>query len=139
MSNEIAIQQQLTIRNGNMSYRNGPLVSFLANQSNIGGPAPGQIIVATTGTDVSFSQLTLPGVVHLENFDPTNFFTYGIWDGAKFQPLGEVLAGEQYILRLSRELGYDYITGTGTTGSGNTLRLKADTASIRAFVGAFEV
>ncbi len=73
------------------------------------------------------------------NQDSTNFVEFGIWDGTSFYPVGRLLAGESYVLRLSPNLGEEYGTGTGTTGEGiNTLRFKADTASVNVLVEAFE-
>jgi hypothetical protein len=53
--------------------------------------------------------------------------------------LGEVLPGESYVIRLSRNLLEQYAgSGTGTTGPENTFRLKANEAAVAALVEAFE-
>ena len=104
------------------------------------GPAVGSITVAVAGTDVSFTQLTnLGGVCWFKNQDDVNFVSWGMWDGVEFLPLGEILAGEMYPIRLSRNLGQEYGVGTGTTGAGDkTLRFKADTAPVDVLIQAFD-
>jgi len=106
-----------------------------------GGPTPGQITCTTTGTNVDLSVLATPGLCRIQNLDGTNFVTVGIWDPETevFYPLLELLAGESYALRLSRDLAWEFATGTGTIGpETNTLRIKADTASCDVLVEAFE-
>ena len=77
----------------------------------------------------------------LRNLDLTNYVEWGLYDGAEFTPIGEILPGEFYVLRLSRFLGSDISTGSGTatTGSGNQLMIKAVTAPCNVVVEAFEV
>jgi hypothetical protein len=140
MSNEIRITSSLQVTKGSLKYISQP-TAFLANLNTAEpiGPTPGSFTATVGGTDVNLTALTgLGGVCRMMNVDPTNFVTVGIWDGAKFQPLFELLPGEVYAVRLSRELGKDYGTGTGTTGSGNTMRIKADTASCIVLVEAFD-
>lgn len=139
MSSEARINYSLSITKGSLKHRSSK--GFNADVSGQKGPVPGAITVALTGTDVDLSQLTVPGIVELTNLDDTNFFEFGIYDpdtGA-FYPLGEVLAGESYPLRLSRNLQEQY-AGTGTAGGGETarLRLMANGAALNAYVGAFE-
>jgi hypothetical protein len=139
MANEATIQTTLSIRTGSLSYQSQPS-SFRADVAGTKGPTPGAIAVAIAGTDVAFSELTTPALCRLQNLDETNFVEYGIWDGIQFYPLGELLPGESYVIRLSRNLTEEYGTGTGTTGAAaNTFRLKADTAACVVLVEAFEV
>ena len=94
------------------------------------------------GTDVDFSELTIPGLCRLMNLDATNFIEFGIWDpeGGVFYPLGEIGPGKTYTIKLSRNLQEEFGTGTGTTGADtNRLRIKADTAACNVLVEAFEV
>lgn len=142
MANEATIQSSLTITKGNLSYQSKP-TSFRADVSGTKGPTPGALTVSTVGTDVSFAQLTTPALCRISNLDTTNYLTYGIWDSQTdtFYPLGEVLPGESYILRLSRDLAEEYGTGpgTGTTGlATNNLRLRAYNQPLVAVVEAFE-
>lgn len=127
---------------GNLNYKPG-LTSFLGDMLGTKGPTPGVLSISTAGTDVDFSQLnTYGGLCEIANLDATNFLTWGIWNVANslFFPVGEVLPGEQYVLRLSRFFGEDYQgVGTGTDAStANRLRLKANTATIVATVKAFD-
>ena len=124
MANEITIQIHLAIEKGNVSYRSHPK-SFQADLSGDGvGPVPGVVVATTVGLDVAFTGLTTPAWCRITNLDSTNFVEFGIWDGATFHELGEVLAGQFELLRLSRNM----------TG----FRVKADTASVDTLIEAFE-
>lgn len=104
------------------------------------GPAPGAFTAAVTGTNVDLSQLSTPAYCFITNMDDTNFVTVGVWDPvhAEFHPLMELLPGEGYPLRLSRRLGQEKGTGTGTYfNEGSRLRVVADTAPCVVKVEAF--
>lgn len=148
MANEITVNSNMTIRgtaannNASLQHTTNP-TQFRGNILGNNGPYPGSLLATPAGLDVSFAQAaagSFPGYCRLQNLDPTNFVTYGIWNGADFYPLGELLPGESYVIRLSRQLGFDYAAGTGTSpaGSGFTLRLRADTANCRCLVEAFD-
>jgi hypothetical protein len=138
MANEATIISQLQVVKGNRQYTSLPN-TFRATVTGSGGPTPGDVEIAVEGTDIDFSAITTPGLCRMLNTDSTNFVTYGIWDGVSFYPLGEILPGETYVLRLSRNLGEEYGVGTGTSGAAiNTLRFKADTDPVRVTVEAFE-
>lgn len=138
MANEARINSSLQIKTGNLDYQSRP-TAFQATVTGAKGPTPGAIAVSTAGTDVDLSELSTPGLCFITNIDSTNYVTYGIWDGATFYPLGELLPGECYVLRLSRSLTQEYGTGTGTTGTNiNRLRLKANGATANIRVEAFE-
>lgn len=138
MANEATIRTSLMIKKGNIFYQSNP-TAFKANVTGTKGPVPGAVSIAATvtGTDIDFSELVTPGLCRLQNLDATNFVTYGIWDGVSFFPLGELLPGETYVLRLSRYLGEEF-AGTGTPADVNTFRMKADTAACNVLVEAFE-
>lgn len=140
MANEARITTSLYISKNNLQYNSLP-TSFVATVTGVNGPSPGAINVPVTGVNVDFSALSTLGLCRIMNLDSTNFVEWGAWDGIEFIPLGEILAGESYVIRLARalKLGGDYATGTGTTGTGNALRLKADTAACKVVVEAFEV
>ncbi len=148
MANEAQIRTSLQIDKGTdpvqIAYRSQPTV-FLADVAGVKGPLPGAFAVSTAGTDVDFSELTTPALCRIMNLDATNFVTYGIWDpeGGLFFPLGEMLPGESYILRLSRVLQGEFGTEGGPAGTvgpnTNRLRCMADTAAVNVLVEAFEV
>lgn len=130
----------MQIRKGNTIYKS-PVASYAADLAGDKGPVPGAIEIGITGTDIDFSELnTLGGICELRNLDSSNFVTFGMYDGdANFYPLGELLAGEQFVLRLSRYLGSEWDTGTGTTAeTDNVLRIIADTAPCSVYIGAFD-
>jgi hypothetical protein len=139
MANEATFRTSLQITKGNLNYQSQP-TAFSGNVSASRGPVPGFLVIPTTGLDISFTGLTTPAYCWMQNLDTTNFVTYGIYDPdtAEFYPLGEILPGEFYTLRISRQLGLEYGTGAGSTGSGTTLRFKADTASVNVRIDCFD-
>jgi len=140
VANEISIRSQLTVRKGYIDYRSNP-VAFEADMAGAKGPTPGAIAASTDGVDVDLSELTTPGVARFMNIDDTNFVEYGIFDPETnvFYPFGKILPGETYVVRLSSNFGEQYAgTGTGTTAATNTLRFKANTASVNVVVEVFE-
>ena len=138
MADEAQIRSSLQITKGKLEYRSNP-TAFTADVSVADGPTPGTIAVSTAGVDVDLSQLSTPGFCRVMNLDSTNFVSLGIWDGATFYPLLELLPGESFVMRIARDLGEEYGVGTGTTGAAvNTMRLKANTDSCNVTVEAFE-
>jgi hypothetical protein len=123
MSNEARVNSELSIRSGNVDYTSQP-ASFTADITNVRGPSPGLVSAATAGTSVDLSALTTPALCRIQNLDSTNYVEFGVYSGATFYELGEILAGESYTIRLSRNLG--------------TLRLKANTAACDMLVEAFD-
>ncbi len=141
MSNEANIRCSLSVRGGNVQYNSLP-AGFTADITNVRGPTPGLLLASLAGTNVDLSQLTQPGLCRIQNLDETNFVEYGMYDpdlGVTLY-LGEILPGESFILRLSRFLGSEMgtATGTSTVGSGGLLRIKAHTAACRILVECFD-
>jgi hypothetical protein len=141
MSNEAQIRTSLRIRLGKLNYQSQPTV-FLADVSTAKGPSPGAISVTVGGVDVDLSQLAQPGLCRLMNLDSTNFVTVGVKDPEtdKFYPLLELLPGESYVVRLSRDVNQEYSsTGTGTTDPGtNALCIRSDADDCNVLVEAFD-
>lgn len=139
MSNEATISISFSISKGNIQYQNHPK-SFRADVDDGHGPLPGAFEVPVAGIDVDLSAIPSPGLCMLYNMDDTNFVQYGIQDynTGVFYPLGEILPGEFYPIRLSRNLGQDYPdSGTGTGPEVHMLHFKADTAACWVRVDAF--
>jgi hypothetical protein len=140
MADEATLRISLSIRKGNLTYQSQP-TAFNADVTGTNGPAPGAFNVSTDGTNVDLSELTTPGLCRLMNLDDTNYVEWGVWDPdtSRFYPLGEILPGESYVIRLSRHLTSEYAaTGTSVPDTNNTLRLKANTAACKCVVEAFE-
>lgn len=140
MANEARVQTSLQIVNGNLK-RTGQASVFNADVTGAKGPVPGAFTASTSGTDVDLSELTTPGFCVITNLDATNYVEYGTYDVAnsKFHPLGEIGAGEAYLIKFSRNLFEEYTgAGTGTTADINRLRIKANTASCNVVVEAYE-
>lgn len=139
---EGTIRYTFLINQGNLQISR--TAAFNPDVAGAKGPVPGAITVTPVGVDVDFSELTTPGLCIISNLDETSYFEYGIWDpeGAIFYPLGEVLPGESWPLRLARFLQAEYGTGSGTAvTTTNRLRLRSVSGSgnINAVVEAFEL
>lgn len=138
MANEARIGCGLSIRKGNLNYNALP-AAFTATVTTVGGPLPGMLTASIYGTVVDLAGLSNPSLCRIMNYDATNFITFGVYDGASFFPLGELLPGESYVLRLSRYLNREFDnTGTGTNADVNQLMVIADTAACKVLVEAFE-
>lgn len=133
MSNEATIHTSLQISNSTsgFKYRSYP-TGYNDDVTGSKGPTPGAIACSTGGTDVDLSELTTPGWCRIENLDPTNYITVGIWDGLTFHEFGEVGPNEFWVIKLSRLVGDAVGTDYGN------LRIKADTATCNVLVEAFE-
>lgn len=141
MADEASVRTSLQVKSGNLEYQSQP-TAFLADVTTAKGPTPGAITVAVGGTSVDLSQLTRPALCRVMNLDDTNYLEVGVWDVslAVFYPLLELLPGESYVVRLSRNLSLEEPgTGSGTAfNGGTTLRLKAHTAACVALVECFD-
>lgn len=145
MANEVTVVLSLNIRKDALQENPQP-TSYQFDMSGTVGPTPGVVTVPTTGAAVDLAELTTPGPCWLVNLDPTNYVEYGIRDpGANiFYPLGELqpwdsAGGKPQYVYLSRNLLEEYTgTGTGTTPPGNQLWLKANKASCKVVVKAFD-
>lgn len=137
MANEITVNCNLQVVNGSLQYQSRP-TSFNASQAVAIGPAVGSKLIATTGTQIDLSTLTTPGMCRIQNLDAANYVEYGLTDGTYFYPLGEILPGETYVLRLYRRLGSREATpGTGSTAGTLHLMIRADTAACYVLVEVF--
>lgn len=147
MADEATVITTLNIRKTDgalvvLEYQSRP-GQFRADVDGTKGPVPGAFTVLRTGTIVDLSQLTTPGLYRIMNMssDEENYIEYGIYDPQTdvFTPWGELLAGESYVGRFSRNLLEEYSgTGTGTTGATNKVMLKSFNASAVALLEAFE-
>jgi len=111
--------------------------SFTATITEGKGPTPGSIAVTKVGIDVDLSELASYGLCELRNQASAGEVMVGIWNGSAFYPFKDLKPGEHFVIRLSEFLGDEFATGTGTTGNGNTLRIKAKTVTCNVYVGAY--
>ncbi len=141
MSQEVSVRVSLQCRKGVGFFQSQP-TSFNGNIIlPYKGPVPGAFVAGVGGTNVDFTNLTTPGYAVLQNLSSTTVVTYGIWDSdhSRFHPLGEILPGETYVLRLSRHLLTEYPgTGTGSGETGARLRFRAEGAPANVAVLAFD-
>lgn len=140
MADEAQVRASLQVRVGNLFYQSNPS-AFNADVSTAKGPTPGAVTVTTYGTDISLAELTTPGLCRIMNIDDTNYVEVGVYDPETdvFYPFIELLPGESYVVRLTRNFGEEYAgTGTGTTSATNRLRAKANTADCVVLVECFE-
>lgn len=140
MANEATVRASLAIRTGNLNYQSQP-ASFQADVAGVKGPTPGALSVSPRGTIVDLSQLTTPGLCRVQNLSESDYFELGVYDVETdvFYPLLEFLPGESFVMRLSRNLGEEYVgTGTGTTAATNRLMGKANTEECVGVIDVFE-
>lgn len=139
MAGEIRITSSYQINKAPLVSYSQP-GSFVATLNGTKGPSPGVLSVPITGLNVDLSKLTQPGICRIVNLDATNYLTAGIWDPDTliFYPFIEILPGEFYVFRLSRNLQSSE-SGAGTVVlSDKSLRLLANSATINCIVEAFD-
>lgn len=143
MANEASIRCSMIINQGNLRYQSYP-TEFRADVAAGGvGPTPGSFLAALAGTRVDLDELTRPGgLCIIKNLDEANYVIVGIFDGVEFYPMLELLPGEFYPCRLSRELGRSVgtgVPGTGAYDAGSySLMVKATVAPCIVSVEAFD-
>jgi hypothetical protein len=142
MANEATVQTSLQIRKGNLFYQSRPS-SFQANVVGDNGPSPGCITVPVHGIAVVLTELDKPGgLCRIQNLDLANYVEYGAQDPhtGKFYPIGEALAGENFIVRLSRFIGSTQGTGTGSAPTPGSISLyfRAPDGACQVIVEAFD-
>jgi hypothetical protein len=138
MANEARVSVSLAIKKGNLTYQNSP-TSYRATVTYAKGPVPGGKVIATTGTDISFSGLDRPGLCVLQNLDSANTVRYGLHDGTKFRRWGKLKPGEIAHFRFDELFGETADTpGTGTDSGVEVFHMRADTAPCNVRIEAFE-
>lgn len=135
MANEATITVSLTMAKNNTKYASKQ-TQHQVDVTGQFGPAPGTVLCGTaaTGTEIDLSAFTTPGMVEFFNLDTSNYIEVGIYDGADFHPMIELGPGENYVMKLSRNV----LFGDSGTAVVNQLRGRANSASAALFVGAFE-
>lgn len=142
MSNEIVIVSQLRIQGGvlpnNFQYASLPQQQTInASLAAAQGPTPGAVLCAITGTQINLSALTNKGGwAFIQNQDPVNFVSLGMYDGSFFHPMLDLLALEFIIIRISSLIGEE-LAGTSIHSAGDSFMIKADTAQCWVNVQAF--
>lgn len=141
MADEATVKSDLRVRfpDGNLNYRPPP-TNFRATVSLEKGPTPGFLSISVDGENVLFEELVNPGLCRIENLSAVNYVEYGLHDGTLFHPWGEVLPGEVYVFRFSRNFREEVAVtpGTGTTADVNTFYVKANTAACGVIIDCFE-
>jgi hypothetical protein len=138
VANEASITASLSIRTGNINDRHS--YSFRADVAGAIGPVPGAFEVSTSGTDCDLARLTAPGLAVMKNLDGENYVLWGVRDltDGNFRPVGKLLPGEGFPLRLAGvDLGAE-ATGTGTQYGDSVLHFQAVGGPAVVYVGAYE-
>ena len=129
MAGEVVVSSSLTILRNKLDYISRPL-TFAADMVGRGGPVPGMIVAVTTGqgTTPSFTGLTTPTFMRIQNLDEKNFVELGVDEagGGTFSELLEIGPGESYVVKLSRNITIADV------------RVKANAASCDVLLEAFE-
>lgn len=160
MANEAQVRVSFNIRGPVSQQVQTNPGNFQADVSQDGGPDPGGFLATKAGSDVSFINLTQPGLCFIMNlgvdangnslFPTTGEGQYnwpywvevGLFDHTtnQFYPLIELLPGEQYVMRVSRFINTEIGTGSGTHAGADvvTMRVKAVGANSRVTVQCYE-
>src|SRR3989304_7264308 len=118
MTIRVRVSSSLQIDNNvtEQHYSSRP-TTFTADVEDGSGPTPGLVNVPVDGVDIDLTSITNPGgLIRIQNLSTTNYVEVGSWDGAIFRPLFEIMPSEFYVMRVARNLGNIYATGTGTSG-----------------------
>lgn len=137
MADEIRVQWNMTFKKGNIDKRHSG--NFTISPTGTNGPTPGVVAVSASGTDITLSQLTTPGVAEIKNISSSGYIEVGIYEPelAQFYPFMELAAGESYPLKFSRNLLEGW-TSTGTTPANNRLHARNSSGTGYLEVSAYE-
>ena len=120
MADEITVTVGLRCVNGLLSVT-PPTATTRFDQTTAGGGGPGTVTIGTTQEAIAFGDIA-PGFIRMTNLDATNFVDYGTVTG---------------------DLGFQLIAGGGLglvyLKSGDTLYMKADTASCNVLIEALTI
>lgn len=138
MSYEANVTVSLFVRTGQINDRWQH--TFRPTVTGAKGPVPGTITISQSGTDVDLSGLVNPGLAWLKNLSSDYTVSYGTYDPdtLTYRPVGKLLPGEAFPIRLAGELMSSESTGTGTGAGNATLRMKAYGGAANVFIGAYE-
>jgi hypothetical protein len=119
VADEIKLDIRFTLTNGSLKYSFAP-GQLSIDQTTGAGPTPGFLTVGTSEESTAFGELATLGMCILQNLDATNYVEFGFSTGVygiKLKP------GEAAVFRLNPS---------------STLYMKADTASCKVLVLAFD-
>lgn len=119
MANEARMTVSLNINKGNLKENVNE--TFVADLTNAEGPEPGYLDVPETGVNITFTNLTDPGLCIFKNVGSTYTVTLGISDGTEFYPLFDIKPGRFAAGEISEWIGTSLDsggTGTGTYDTG---------------------
>jgi hypothetical protein len=121
MANEITSTIGLTLVNGNLRV-SFPQVARQYTQTT-SGLSDQVLSIGTSEENVSFGDVSTPGILVLHNLDSTNYVEYGQSDGGTMKKLGKLAAGDVHTFRLAGSV---------------TLRMQANTAACKVRVMCLE-
>lgn len=137
MSALVRIQSSLQIKGTVVDYSSRP-TNFTGSCVAESAPSPARINATPAGTVIDLSRLTLAAYYRIMNMDAVNWVEYGVYVASlgKFCPWGELLAGESYVGRFSRNI-FKEDTGTGHTDP-DSLMVVAHGGNVEVLLEAFE-
>ena len=121
MANEITLTVGLQLVNGNLRVQFPQVASQYTQTTS--GLSDQVLSIGTSEENVSFTDVTTPGVTVLHNLDSTNYVEYGMSDAGTMKTLGKLMPGDKHVLRLA---------------ASTTLRMKANTAACKVRVLCLE-
>jgi hypothetical protein len=121
MANEISATVGLSVVNGNLRI-SFPQLTRQYNQT-ASGLSDQVLSIATTAEDVSFGDVSTPGLCVIQNLDTTNYVEYGMSDSGTIKKLAKLSAGDVHLIRIA---------------ASTTLRMQANTAACKVRVLCLE-
>lgn len=148
MANEITVSSTLRVTKGDLDYQSRP-TSLKADLTTARPPGPGLVYCPSNiVTVVSFANLANPGWCRIQNLGDdaglSQYIDVGMYDSTNliFLPMLELLNGDSYCVRLSRNLGeVDSVPApTGTSVyTRASLAILSLGYNIKALVEAFDM
>lgn len=120
MANEIRTNLTVNVSNGSFKDNFQP-GTIQMNQSTAAGGNPGTVAIGTSEEDVAFGDVT-PGLVVMQNLDPTNFVKYGPKSAGSMVLMGKISPGKIAYFEL---------------GAAVTLRMVADTGACNVLIKGY--
>jgi len=120
MASEISVVLQYSISKGFYKFEYSP-GRVQIDQTGVGGGNPGVVSVGTAEENISFGDITTPGVLLMRNLDGTNFVTWGVDSASSLKACGILRPGGPAVFIPEWK-------------SGAVLRMQSDTAACLVWV-----
>jgi len=101
MANEITVSITFKAVKGYLNIQNAVSSSWTLNAA-APNSAGGTQLIGTTGDAIALGNVATNGWAFFQNCDATHFVEIGYWDGAAFNPVFRLNAGEAGVFRIAQ-------------------------------------